>query len=248
MRLSQELAEVYYDAAGARQALGLGEEEFQYWGRTGRITRVYLPGRKQPVYSKKEINKIAVKVEAAILAEKADGLLYRQATLNDLDAEIELADLVFGGRAKSPELASLRRAFLEKNPQTTYHLYDGDYLAAYLNLIPFDQEAIAQFKEGVKGWALGVEHIEPFEPGKPLECVIIDMATTPTVPPARRASYAQLLLENFGRTLEEWGNTGIEIAKVYAASGTPSGIRLLKHAGFQIIKDQGNGRYTFALD
>ncbi len=248
MKLSKELAKVYYTAAEAREALGLDEEAFQYWGRTERIKRIILPGRKQAVYSKKEVNGIASKMEAAMLAEKLTGLEYRKATLNDLDHEVELAHLVFGARASNPEMINLRRSFLEKNPDITYHLYDGDHLVAYTNLIPFDQEAIAKFKEGERGWFLGIDHIEQFQPGKSLECIIIDMATTPTVPPARRGTYAQILLEGFTRNLAEWGQVGVDISKVYAASNTASGIRILKHAGFQTIKHLGNGRYVFELD
>jgi len=248
MKLSKDLAKVYYTAAEAREVLGLDEEAFQYWGRTERIKRIKLPGRKQAVYSKKEVNSIASKMEAAILVENLTGLQYRKATLNDLDHEVELAHLVFGARASNPEMINLRRSFLEKNSDITYHLYDGDHLVAYINLIPLDQEAIARFKEGERGWFLGTDHIEQFRPGKLLECIIIDMATTPTVPPARRGTYAQILLEGFTRNLTEWGQTGVEISKVYAASNTASGIRILKHAGFQVIKDLGNGRYVFELD
>jgi hypothetical protein len=95
---------------------------------------------------------------------------------------------------------------------------------------------------------LGADRIEQFEPDKPLECIIIDLATTPTVTPSRRGTYAQILLENFYQTLKEWGEKGIEITKVYAASNTPQGIRIIQHAGFQTIKEVGPGRYTFELD
>jgi hypothetical protein len=248
MKLNQELAKIYYTAAEARHVLGIDEEAFQYWGRTERIKRIYLPGRKQAVYSKKEINKIASKQEATMLAEKMTGLEYRKATVNDLDAEVELASLVFGARASLPEAVSRRRSFIEKNPDTTYHLYDGDHLVAYINLFPFNQEAIAAFKEGTRGWLLGLDKLKQFTPDDPLECVMIDMVTTPTVPPARRGTYAQMLLEGFSRTLEDWGEKGIEITKVYAASNTPSGIRIIKHAGFQVIKEVSTGRFTFELD
>ncbi len=250
MKLSKELTELYYNAAEARKILGIDEEAFQYWGRIGRITRTYLPGRKQAVYSRKEINKIASKIETTILAEKASGLEYRKATINDIDQEVELASLVFGARANLPEAVTLRRAFLETNPDTTYHLYEGDHLVAYINLIPFNHNAIEEFKEGKRGWLLGTENIEQFTLGKPLECIIIDMATTPTVPPARKGTYAQMLLEGFARTLTEWGEKGIEITKVYAASNTAPGIRILKHAGFNTLKEigVGTGRFTFELD
>jgi hypothetical protein len=74
------------------------------------------------------------------------------------------------------------------------------------------------------------------------------MATTSTVLPARRGAYAQILLECFARNLVTWGQNGIEISKVYAASNTASGIRILKHAGFQTIKDLGSRRYVFEIN
>lgn len=250
MKLSPELTKLYYTAAQARQALGIDEEAFQYWGRTERVTRIYLPGRKQAVYSRKEINRIASKQEATMLVEATPGLEFRSATINDIDAEVELASLVFGARASLPEAVSRRTSYLEKNPNTTYHLYNGDHLVAYINIFPFNQSAIAAFRDGTRGWLLGVDNMEQFTPGKPLECIIIDIATTPTVPPERRGTYAQVLLENFTKRLEEWGEKGIDITKVYAASNTPSGIRIIKHAGFSVIKEigKGTGRFTFELD
>ena len=250
MKLTRELANVYYTAAEAKKTLGLDNDTFQYWGKTKRITRIYLPGRTQPVYSKKEINNMVSKIETTILAEKISGLEYRKATINDIDQEIELASLVFGARAGLPEAVNLRRTYLEKNQDTTYHLYESDHLVAYINLIPFNHNAIEEFKEGRKGWLLGKENIEQFVPGRPLECVIIDMATTPMVSPARRGTYAQLLLENFEKTLTKYGENGIEIVRVYAASNTPSGIRIIKHVGFNTLKEigAGTGRFTFELD
>src|SRR6478672_11809166 len=111
MKLNQELAKIDYTAVEARQVLGIDEEAFQYWGRTERIKRIYLPNRKQAVYSKKEVNRIASKMEAALLSEQSSGLAYRKATINDLDQEIALANLVFGGRASAPEMVNLRRSF-----------------------------------------------------------------------------------------------------------------------------------------
>jgi hypothetical protein len=248
MKLNKELAKFYYTAIEARNALGLDEEAFQYWGRTERVKRIYLPNRKQAVYSRKEVNQIANKMEAALLAEQSSGLEYRKATLNDLDQEIALANLVFGGRASIPEMVNLRRSYMEKNPDTTYHLYKGDQLVSYINMFPFDQEAVSRFKEGTRGWLLGVEHMEQYKPEKQLECIIIDLATTPTVPPSIRVAYAWPLLENFGRTLKYWGENGVEISKVYAASNTASGIRILNHAGFEVINDLGNGRYVFGMN
>lgn len=63
MKLTDELSKVFYTAMQARRILGLDEESLQYWGKTKRITRTYLPNRKHPVYSRQEIDTIAAKNE-----------------------------------------------------------------------------------------------------------------------------------------------------------------------------------------
>jgi hypothetical protein len=94
-----DLAEFHYTAAEARKKLGVDESTFQYRGKEERINRVYLPGRKQPVYSKKEIDDLAHEIEAAVIIEKAKGIEFRKAAFNDLEGENQLAQLVFGRAA-----------------------------------------------------------------------------------------------------------------------------------------------------
>src|SRR5579863_3736832 len=121
------LSEYYYTAAEAKKILGVDDSTFQYWGQTERISRIILPGRKLPVYSKKEIDAIAHGIEAAIIIEKAQESEFRKATVQDLEEENQLAQLVFGKAAsKMP-----RKTFLEKNPDIDYHLYDQGKLVAY---------------------------------------------------------------------------------------------------------------------
>jgi hypothetical protein len=244
------LAEVYYSAAEARKRLGIDENTFQYWGKNGRITRVYLPGRKQAVYSKKEINNMAHVIEATAIAEKGGGYQYRKATINDLEEEFRLARVIFGRAADTPEMRQGKRAFLAKNPDIDYHLYDKGNFVACLHIVPMKHQAIVDFLDNkVRAWLIHPDNVEQFEPGKPLECLLLDTLTTPAVEPIKRGTYASRLLANFGDTLEEWGRQGIEFSKFYGASATPSGIRILKSADFKELEVQeDSGRITFELD
>jgi hypothetical protein len=82
-----------------------------------------------------------------------------------------------------------------------------------------------------------------------LECLFVDARTTPAVEPIKRGTYASRLLANFGDTLEEWGRQGIQFSKFYGARATPSGIRILKSAGFQVLETQDERRrITFELE
>ncbi len=244
-----KLADIYYTAAEARKALGIDQDTFQYWGKTERIKRIYLPGRKQAVYSKREINEMVSRIEATAIAEKSSGLEYRKATLADLEEEYKLARIIFGRQADTPEIRQGKQAFIKKNPDIDYHLYDNSNFVGCIHIVPLKYQTIMEILEGnVAAWLVDTSNIEQFEPGKVLTCLFLDTLTTPGVEPIKRSSYAAYMISKLIQTLVEMGSRGVEISKVYGMSRTPSGIRLLKSAGFQIIKQYDNGKITFELD
>src|SRR5689334_1437870 len=248
---SEKIKELYYTAGEARQVLDLTDDKFQYWVRAGRIRKERLPGRKQYYYPRKDVDKLARRIEAAIIAEEPEGLVYRKATVEDMEEEYQLSHLIFG---KAAHTLALRQAFIKQNPDIDYHVYDHEKLAAFIQIIPYNQKAIKAFMSGEKlGDKLDLRDIEQFVPNKPLECIIMEMDTTPTVPPAKRTLYGTQLLIGLSETLREWGESGIIINKLYATSATPTGIRILKSAGFQAVSelgigDFGNIRYGYELD
>jgi hypothetical protein len=246
MKLSKELSRYYHTAAEAREKLGLDEEAFQYWVRKGRIKKIVLPGRSQGVYSKKEVAALRNQIITTLIAEQDDGVKFRKATEDDIKQEAELAHLIFGERARAVEE---RTAFLKKNPDIDFHLYDQDKLVAYINIVPMKHAAIEQFmRGGIIAWKIDPDNIEQYKPEKTVECLIIDMITTPTVPPSKRTFYGSRLLSGVLEVLAELGARGIEIIKVYATSDTPMGIRILRNAGFQVIGESRKGRLSFMLD
>ena len=237
-------SELYYMAAEARAVLGLTEHSFQYWVKAGKIKKRKIPGRRQGAYLKSEVDKLAQRIESAMLIDEEEEV-FRQATLNDIEEELDLANLVFGQRAYDTRIP--RREFLAKNPETTFHLYDRESLVACINLVPLKHEAILEFREGKRGWLFSTDLIEQFVPGKPLECIIIDMITTPTVPPDKREHYGMRLLMGIADKLREWGDRGVHIISVHASGSTEQGRKILATAGFQKIAELGN-RFIFELD
>jgi hypothetical protein len=246
MRLNKEISKYYYTAAQARKTLGLDEQAFQYWVRKGRIKKVTLPGRAQGVYSKKEVDSLSDQVTATIVTEQPEGIEFRKATIDDLEAEYELAYLIFGKGAHSIEV---RSGFMLQNLDITYHLYDRGKLVASIQIIPFNHKTVESFVNGqIRGWEIDPRNVEPFTPNKPLECILMEMMTTPMVPPQQRGIYGAQLLMGLSKVFTTWGEHGIIISKLYATSSTPTGIHIIKSAGFQVIKDLGRGRYAFELD
>ncbi|HEX3642928.1 MAG TPA: hypothetical protein VHV10_16715 [Ktedonobacteraceae bacterium] len=233
--------DLYYTAAQARAVLGLNDNTFHTWVKTGRVNRIMLPGHGKGVYLKSEIDSKLAQIQAALFFEESRDFEYRQATISDMDAENQLAHLVFGKLAVTPQAIEHTRRLARISPESTYHLYDKKLsncgsLAASINFVPLTHGATLEFIAGKRGWLFGEESITRFEPGGPLECIIIDFMSNPCVPPDRRTNYAKVLLMRFvGITLQKWGEKGVEIAKIYANGGTPDGMKLLETAGGKVI-------------
>jgi len=243
-----KLSEYYYTSAEARKVLGIDADTFVYWGREERVKRVYLPKRKQPVYLKSEIDELARETEATIPTEQRNGINFREATADDIEQEARLAGLVFGEKAEAREA---RKAFLQANPCIDYHLYDQNKLVAYIDIMPMKHESIMDFIEGrAIVWDISADNVEQFEPGKPVECLIADMITSPHIPIKKRTFYGRRLLVGLLRKVEEMGKQGIKITKIYAGSGikTPQGLRIVRKAGFKEIYRRGEGKIMFELD
>ena len=246
----ERLSDLYYTAGEARARLGLNENTFQTWVKTGKIQRIKLPGKGQGVYLRREIDRKAYLIEAAMLLDTPKDLEFKNATVPEVDAEIHLAHLIYGRRVLRPEAQKARRRLVEINPESTWLLYDREMLAASINIVPLEQSAIEEFKQGKRGWLFDKDVIKQFMPGEPLECIIIDYMTTPAAPPEKRRYYGEALLSEFAHTtLRNWGTRGVVISKLYTCGSTDDGRKLLRKSG--IFKELGEpvlGRVIFELD
>jgi hypothetical protein len=246
----EKISEQYYTAAQARAVLGLNEHTFQNWIKSGRIKRTILPGRGQGLYLKRDIDRKAHLIESALFLDTTKDLELRAATPAEVDGEIHLAHLIYGRRVLLPEAQRARRQLVEVNPESSWYLYDRDLLAASLNIVPVTPEAIEMFKQGVRGWLFVPGQVKQFEPGVPLDCIVIDYMSTPTVPPEKRKFYSEALLRELAyNAFRTWGARGVELRKVYTCGSTPSGRALLR--GSNVFRELGEpvpGRVIFELD
>jgi len=235
--LDEEIAKRYYTAKDAQKRLGLGKDKdrFNYIMRSRGIKSVPFLGG-YGYYKRLEIDMLANEVYSFLLAGEISQLTYRTATIDDIVTENHLAYLNFGERALNPKTMEARKNLVKISPESTYHLYDHSFLVASINIVPLKHEAILQFIDGKRGWLFEEGDMERFEPGKPLECIIIDVMSTTIVPPDKRNTYGMILLRNFfAVTWKQWGERGISISQFYSNGGTESGHRLLKSAGGQPI-------------
>jgi hypothetical protein len=248
VNLNEQIAKGYYTAQEAYTKLGMTRDAFNNYVKQGAIKKTTFVG-SHGYYKKTEIDALAERIETLLLTARDQELEYRIATLDDLDAEIDLAALNFG-RKRAEATREARIRFLQANPEITHYLFSQGRMVAAINLVPLTHDAILEFREGKRGWLFDTSQIEQFEPGHRLECIIIDMMTTTRVTLDQRHRYASDLLNNFShRTLVEWGMRGVDIATIDACAGTEDGERILKRAGFKYTgKHDEREMYRFDID
>lgn len=230
--LNEQIAVGYYTAQEAQKKLGMTRDMFNNHVKQGTIKKTTFVGT-HGYYRKTEIDTLAEKIETLLLIAGNQDLAYRTATIDDLDAEIDLAALNFG-RKRAEATREACTKYLQTNPETTHYLFSQGRMVAAINLVPLTHDAILEFREGKRGWLFDPSQIEQFESGHRLECIIIDMMTTTRVTLDQRHRYASDLLNNFAHiTLAEWGKRGVDIATIEACAGTNDGERILKRAGFK---------------
>jgi hypothetical protein len=248
IEVSNTFSETYYTAKQAREKLELTQPAFQGWVRDKKVVRRMLPGRKQGLYLKHEIDALVQRRDQAIRFDQAPSLIFRRATIEDVPAEQHLAVLVFGQKANNPDNLAARKRFLEHNPDMTWQLYDDGNLVSSMNLVPIVPSAVPDFKDGKRGWLFDLSEIEQFVPGKPLNCIIIDFMNTPEVGKDKQTYYAEMHMRGMARQLAAWGSQGIEIANIYACGGTSQGREILTNAKFTYLGEARPGRHMYALN
>jgi hypothetical protein len=134
MKIQPDNVNELYTSKETREILSVSSSTLATLVENGVIEKITPPGKKHGFYTKASVDRyheqqIAFK-EAYVL--KSDepttqettqhrGIEFREATIDDIEQEAQLAGLVFGERAEAREG---RSAFLRANPHSDYHLYD----------------------------------------------------------------------------------------------------------------------------
>ncbi|MBV9691426.1 MAG: hypothetical protein JO202_17130 [Ktedonobacteraceae bacterium] len=247
--LYEHLSQHYYTAQQAQAVLGMDRNTFNNRVRKGLIKRTVLEGLGEyGMYEKEHIHDLAAAIEALLVAAQTRKYIYRKAEISDLDALNYLAYLHFGEGAITSECKAARQKYLEVNPNSTYCLFNFEKLLASIDVVPLGHPAILAFREGKRGWQFPDEMIEQFEPGHPLELIIIDMLVTPNVPPQIREIYAGSLLHHLSQTFRDWGSRGVEFQTIDACGGTDLGRKILESAGFTYCGEKQRNRHMYHLE
>lgn len=243
----KQVEELYYTPQEAQKILGMSRDTFNNYVRRGSIKRHTLVG-PHGFFLKTQIDGLAERIEAALLAAETKNLIFRKAEFSDLEVINRLAYYHFGEGALTAERQAARQRFLEANPESTFCLFNDEKLLVSIDIVPLSHSAILEFREGKRGWLFPNEEVEQYKPGHPLELIIIDMMTTLSAPPRLREAYAGDALRGMAKQFRLWGSRGVEIKSIDACGGTEQGRRILESAGFEYIGEKQPRRYMYHLD
>ena len=242
-----KISDRYYSGREVQRKLGITEPALRNLVNQRKIRKIIPPGKTYGVYLKEEIDTYAEKWLAFLTVQEPPKTTLEVATAEDMEAEQELARRAIG----SPGLMTpeIRRAWLAKCPEGDYHLRHSNKLVAYFRILPMKHERLMEFMNGkIRGGQITIDDIDPFEPGKPVECLLVGIASEPDVSEITRMHYVQHLIRRTVNELEKLGRKGYVVTKIYATSDTPTGIAMAIHAGMEEYEERIGKRLRFELD
>jgi hypothetical protein len=243
----KQIAELYYTPQEAQRVLGMDRDKFNNYVRRGTIKKHTVLG-PHGYFLRSDIDGLAERIEATLLAAETKNLIFRPAKVEDMDAINHLAYYHFGDGVLTPERKEARQNYIKTNKESTFCLLNGEKLLASIDILPLKHDAILEFKEGKRGWQFPKEAIMQYKIGEPLELIIIDMMTTLNASPRMRETYAADLLRGLSKKFGEWAQKGIEIKTIDACGGTELGRRILESAGFEYTGEKQPRRHMYHLE
>ena len=241
MRLSDR----YYTGREVQRLLNITEPALRNLVQQRRLRKVIPPGRQTGVYLKEEVDTFAEKWLAFLSDTEPPSTTFETASAEDMQSEYDISKRAIIPNTMSAEL---RRAWLDKNPEGNYVVKHNGKVVAFFQLLPVRHERLMQFMRGeIRGWDISPDDLDPFEPGKPVECLAMT-ASEPDVAESTRKHYMAILLRGLRNELEQLGRKGIVITNVYATSETPTGISMSLHAAMQEFGSPLGKRRAFVMN
>ncbi len=246
---NSNISELYYTAKEARTILGLNENTFQTWVKTGKIPRTILKGMRQGVYAKRDINALARAMNLAV--QPYERLVFSKSTPGDQEEEMLIGIRCFGDTFITP-LAE-RIAFQQKSEFTFYSLKVNGKVVGYMSMFHFPPAFLDDILTGKRiEREITLKEVLKFPRLEPFNIYIDVMATDPLLPPRERSFYAGIMVERFASLILQLRDNGYMIQTVYTVTATKEGDQLVRKTGFQLMpgKSIAPGRlaYQFPID
>jgi len=233
----------YYKAGEAIKKLGIPRSSFFVLVNTGKIPKVNLPLRKQALYPKEEIDKIAAEQAKFLqeLEQSPERLKFMLPRREDLEQLVDIDRLVFHGETLIlPDEQQRRFAY---NPEAMHVLKDTktDTVLGGITMSPLKQEVLEKLMRlEIDETQVKPEDYLPFTTGKLIDNYVIGIIARPGV---GEKYYAGKLIYAARDYLLELLEHGVIIRRIYTVASTKDGERTVKNLDFTRLPGERKGKY-----
>lgn len=227
-----------YSASEAMAALGVTQGQFQNLVRQGKVKRLIPPGRTRGMYSKKEVDELALAME--IFTSQMGDFEIRHTTAADLQEEWEIAAELFG-RTTTP--VENRLVWLKASPDIMLDVFNNGEMMGYIKMAPLKKDTIWQIMRHERvGADMKPGDFEKYTAKHPIDIFIFGIGVRRTLSRSESALYASRLISRTITLLKDKGSQGVEIHGLYTTSYTPYGMSICERSGFRTLMDWSTPR------
>jgi MerR HTH family regulatory protein len=220
----------FYTAKEAQDKLGLTKARFHKWVRQGLIPRVILPGMKQGMYPRRDIDALVLS-----MSTQQEDFVFSASSPADQVEEMNLAYEYFE-RGAVFSLAE-RIAFQQKCRFTFHSLKVRSVVVGYISMFRLPERFLDDLLTGRKiEREITVENVLPFVRLEPFSVYIDVIAVNAHLPRHLHRLYAGIMIYRFIDLLYHLLLNDYQITELYTLPGTKDGEKVLKKLGFQYME------------
>jgi hypothetical protein len=239
----------YYTAGEAMKKLSLSKTMFHRKVNAGQIPKITLPGYKQGVYPKRDIDALALAMN--MVFELRERIVFSRSTPGDQVEEMDVGIRCFGSEYITP--LPERIAFQQKSEFTFWSLKVEGRVVGYVSMFRFPAEFLDDILTGRHiERDITVKEVLPFTRLEPFDVYIDVLAVDPRLPHHLRHLYAGVIVSRFANVILDLRANGYLIDTLYTVTATPEGDNLVRKLGFQLMPGKSLAlsriAYMFKLD
>jgi len=225
-----------YTAREAINRLHMPPATFHNYVKEKKIKKITPIGRSEGYYEKAYIDRMAEAKELLAIQYAADSSTFGRATEEDMQGIYDVMVSLWGTINVTP--VETRISWMRANPDMDYVVKKEGVVVGYVTIKPYKNGVMDKI---IKGEMLAKDvkpsDILPFIPGTPLECLIGTAVRAGVYQPEK---YGMRLIGGAIKVFKGFAQKGFVIAKLYANSETPDGIKLCNELGFKDITSESN--------
>jgi hypothetical protein len=239
----------YYTASEAQARLGVSKAMFFRKVNQGFIPKVVLPGMRQGVYSKRDIDALAMSMGLAF--EHYSRISFSRSTPADQVQERNIGIRCFGSDFITP--LPERIAFQQKSEFSFHCLKVDEQVVGYVSLFRLPDPFLDDLLTGKRiEREITLKEVLPFKRLEPFSAYTDVIAVDPRLPVSLRRLYSGILVARSIDFLLSLLENGYQITCVYVVATSAEGNKLARKIGFQPMEekslDPGRTAYKLLLD